>query len=283
MKMEINSEFIDELVGSFHDELLLDGDWCRAADFDPTNNFYKKKIYQKIYALRYLPAYYFEYCVLANELYKRIDDEYISLNVASFGCGLAPDYYALRDNLGDIHFNYLGYDSVEWSTQALMPTTHDNFKFVFKSIRNIEDDELNGIDVYIFPKSIGDIESSGVGVIDKLATLIASSPQKRLFFLNSFVSNDNKISQHLNIFKKIDKALLSAGFKTDDDINKTYHRGNSYGMALTTINSNFVYPNERFIECEYEGNKFDCQNCNVIKRPILTNKYMDYQILEYNR
>ncbi|OAI11754.1 hypothetical protein A1507_19695 [Methylomonas koyamae] len=279
--MIVNSNFIRELVNSFHNNLLCHNDWCEAANFEPTNDFYKKKIYQKIYALRYLPAYYFEYCVLANELYNRIKNDYIFINVASFGCGLAPDYYALKDNLRNINFTYIGYDAVEWSTKHLMPTPQNNFSFALKHVNNISQNTLDNIDVYIFPKSIGDIENSTKGTIKRLATSIASTPKERLFFLNSYVNNTINISQDLTIFKEIHNTLTSAGFATKDNVDRTHYMGSQYHIGLRAINNDFIYPNNKFIACEDEGSKTECRNCSVIKRPILNNDYMDYHLIEY--
>ena len=111
--MHINTKFISDTTDSFYESLPKTKKMCKAATFEAKNNFYKKKIYQKIYALRYLPAYYFEYCLLAKELRSRLKNKNIKyVKVLSLGCGLSPDYYALKHNLRGIKFDYTGYDLV---------------------------------------------------------------------------------------------------------------------------------------------------------------------------
>lgn len=287
--MEYNAEFIEELLGSFHGSFMGDYDeWCKIAKHEPSGNHYGNEKYQKLYALRYFPAYYLEYCFLASSLRRRVDGHYDYLKIYSFGCGLAPDYYALRDNLGDIAFDYQGFDHFPWPTQPLVPLPDANFGFSHETITNLKVSDIKNVDVFVFPKSIGDIASSDVDAMTDVAKLIASSPKSRIFFLNSYVATGNGYytSPDVKFFKVIHDALLGAGFKTDDSWNTTKCEGSmsqSGGVGLRTVHYKFSYPDEYIVVC---GNQEDvplCNICNVIKRPILTNRFMDYQLMEYYR
>lgn len=186
--MKINRSLISEIVDNFFDAINSREDLCKISRSEHTLEFYKQHAYQELYALRFLPAYYFEYCVLAEKLYGRVRQNYSHLNIASFGCGLSPDYYALRDNLHKVTFSYTGFDAVQWSSQKHMPAVGSNHQFVFKSVQNITAHELSNIDVFVFPKSIGDIRNSGENVIEALAQKIASTKKDKIFFLNSYVT-----------------------------------------------------------------------------------------------
>ena len=270
------------MVGEFRNSLMTEENWCHVAEMNPSNSSYSGETYQKVYALRYLPAYYFEYCFLSDKLRKRISREYTLINIASLGCGLCPDYYAFRDNLHGIAFSYVGYDANKWSTKEFMPEVNRDFRFIHKDVRVLTREELSNIDVYVFPKSIKDIEYSNSNSIINLASLIASSNKNRLFFLNSFVKDEDRQSQDTIVFKKIHDALLMKGFKTDDDYTKILPCDKD-DTKLNKIHQNFDYPKDKFIKCPKEGTKQLCKDCKVIWKPILTNKFMCGHILEYVR
>lgn len=287
--MEYNAEFIDELLVSFHTSFMGDyTDWCKIARYEPSGNHYMSKKFQKLYALRYFPAYYLEYCILADLLRKKVEDDYDYLNIYSFGCGLAPDYYALRDNLGNIAFDYHGFDHLSWSTQTLVPSPDANFAFTYNTVLNLTAADINDVDVFVFPKSIGDIAASDVNAMPEMASLIASTNNDRVFFLNSFVSSGNgyKISSDVNFFKHVHDAMLASGFSTNQKWNQTYCWGGTPeegAVGLRKIHSDFCYPDEYMIQCGKKEDVALCNGCNVVKKPILSNRFIDYQIMEYFR
>ena len=282
--MVIEKNFIKNIVDSFYASIISDEHRCDAASMEPINDSYNNETYQKVYALKYLPAYYFEYCKLADLLkYKCFFNEYTSINIASIGCGLSPDYYALLNNLQGITFSYIGFDATSWKMQDLMPPKNQNFLFKNKSVLDITNEELSDIDVYIFPKSIGDIAKSNNSAINRLASLIASTNKNNLFFLNSFASSDYTTPPDVYLFKDIHEKLLMSKFYTCHDFTKTKYLGENGRPGLWNIDNNFEYPNDKFIACDYKGTKNLCENCKVVSDPILTNRYMSFQLLEYKR
>jgi len=178
--MNIDSNFIFNVVSRIHGHLQSQN-LCPYASWTPGNANYSDGNYQGIYAVRYLPAYYFEYAILAEILHTRvIAGQYTALNIASFGCGLYPDYFALEHNFTAVPFNYTGYDSCAWQTRSLMPPTNRGIILNHQPIDTITTQELNTFDVFIFPKSIGDIHATSV--LDAFAKKIAATAKSRIFF-----------------------------------------------------------------------------------------------------
>jgi len=278
--MILERTFIDSVVQSFHNSLRNDGKLCDISGVYPDINIYGDHRYQKLYALKYIPAYYFEYCVMADILNARARDAGDKeLNVVSLGCGLTPDYYALKHNLS-CQFEYHGYDAYNWTQRALMPSVGSNYRFYNTPVSVINSSDVSNADVFIFPKSIGDIFSSDETSIDHLADVISRTDKKRLYFLNSFVSDGKRKNRvHIGYFRKIHDELLKVGFLTNDDPDATFHYG-ELGCGLNKIHRNFVYDTAFCIKCMVPGCTDTCR-CNVNKTPILTNRFMDYQVMEY--
>ncbi|WP_373962532.1 hypothetical protein [Kosakonia sacchari] len=281
--MNIDREFIHGIVNNFHDSILNDGKLCAYANTSPTNGNYDDSTYQKIYALRYIPAYYFEYCILADELRSRLQkNDQQDVNIASFGCGLYPDYYALCHNMDGIVFQYVGYDICSWETRRHLPGNEGNIYLSNISVDKINQSEINSYDVFIFPKSLGDIATNAN--IDSLAQKIANTKKNKIYFLNSFISIEHKKnSQHITIFEVFDRLLNQNKFKCTDNYEDTYFNYNSDDKSrhqgLKGINWNFDYPDGVLPLCDD-----NCKiACNANKYPVFTNQFMNYQILEYTR
>lgn len=287
--MNINKDFIDQVVNSFHGELTARPDLCKTCQAEYSMNFYQRKAYQELYALRFLPAYYFEYCALARMLHERAKKyNYEHLKIISLGCGLSPDYYAFRDNLPPIEFTYYGYDAVEWTSRQHMPEVGDNHNFIFDNAENISENDLSDIDVFVFPKSIGDIENNSRGLIEKFGQKVAKTGKDRIFFLNSYVTKRFNAPADRNIFRTIHESLLDQGYQTSDNPENSYylHPGDTTNkpIGLRKIHHNFVYPDGKSITCnKMQPSQDICNECMVPRKPILTNQYMSYSILEYIR
>ena len=280
--MTIDSDFIENVLSNFYSSFCSEKDWCTVSESNPHINFYGKPAYQKLYALKYIPAYYFEYCILAEKLNDRLKKNDIdTVSIASFGCGLTPCYYALLHNLDDVDFIYHGYDAYEWNTRNLMPKPDCNFNFHLKTVAKLNKFDVGKYDVFIFPKSIGDINDSNPNAINHLAEIISSTEKDRIYFLNSFVSKSKQNISHVSLFKQIHDSLISAGFSTEDKYGKSFYKGNNLGQGLKGIDRKFTYNDSYFIHCQDQDKS--CVDCTVVKRPILKNNFMCYQILEYTR
>lgn len=282
--MNYDGNFVVSLLDSFHVSFEENrSTWCEISGTSPEGHNYKRWSYQKLYTLRYFPAYYLEYCVLAEELNDRLKNHQQKITVASFGCGICADYFALQDNLEGIAFDYVGYDIFKWTQKKLIPrTTGPNFSFNHFTTDSFKNGDLDDIDVFFFPKSIGDIQAGGG--LEHLANVISSTTKKRIFFLNSYVSNGSETkSENAGYFQLIHDKLTSAGFKTSDDVGGSRWLGDEFGDGLKKVCSDFNYPEEYFISCSQQGKFPRCSSCGVVKRPVMTNRFMDFNLLEYSR
>jgi hypothetical protein len=277
--MNINTQFIDEVVNNFHRSLRSDGSLCCYSGTTPENANYNNEIYQKLYTLKYYPAYYFEYSCLATLLQDRLaKDEKNFIRVISFGSGLYPDYYALKHNL-TTKFTYIGYDACNWPTTSLLPKSEDNIELIHESIDSLTAEQLSEYDVFIFPKSIGDIENSAN--LTLLGEKIRSTSKRKIYFLNSFIIKENiNNNEQIALFDKIHQSLSNSGFSTNDDRKNTSHKGPA-NTALIKINNGFVYP-PNISACSDKDEKCP-DSCTVCHSPIFTNRYMGYQLLEYTK
>jgi hypothetical protein len=284
--MIINREFIFNVIENFHRSIVNEDDLCSCADASPDNQYYFNEAYQKIYALRYYPAYYFEYADLAEKfLFRLRRSGYKNTNIASFGCGLYPDYFALQHNLTDIEFHYDGYDCCEWETRKLLPNIDTNTSIFNQSVDDIIQDKINTYDAFIFPKSISDINQKE-GSIENLACKISNTSKQHIFFMNSYINTSLEApSAHINIFKPIHDKLLEKGFTTKDNYARTYFSGeynDGHGQGLSAINPSFEYPIQFISRCLKRTD--ECRkDCGAVKSPIFKNTYTDYQLLEYTK
>ncbi|MDG2632745.1 hypothetical protein P7M35_23185 [Vibrio parahaemolyticus] len=278
MNINIHPEFLNELVKNFAKNLTNDDALCNLSGFTPENANYSNLEYQKLYALKYLPAYYFEYSVLAKNLNDRLKQLKLDkVKVLSLGCGLIPDYYALEHNLSCVEFEYYGVDACKWEARAYLPSYNsEKVNLYTDTVDKLTSKHVSAFDVIVFPKSIGDIDSNAN--LNNLAAEIAKTTKNKLYFLNSFVSYSVQNKEHIKLFEKIHDKLLGAGFTTSDKHRSSFYFGSRLGIGLKGINYNFNYHSDGFELCEE-----DCDGCSVIKSPILTNHYMDFQILEYSR
>lgn len=279
--MHINRDFIHNVIDAFYNIKPHGSDLCAAARAAYDQQLYGDLNSQIVYALRFIPAYYFEYCAMVADLNARVRD-FAALSVASFGCGLCPDYYALRDNL-NIPFRYVGFDSIEWESLEYMPPVDGNWSGFARSVEDIDVDELHKFDAFVFPKSITDIDGCSDDCLSKLADKISATKKKRIFFLNSYVKKKFESTGFIQPFLKVHSRLQAAGFVCQDDIYKTFRVGHER-QGLKKIHTNFDYPNGKILTCEQidEGDN-NCKNCNAPKKPILMNTHMSYAVIEYKK
>lgn len=264
--MQVDSQFIDQVTTSFSNAFRLDyNTWCSLAGATPINMHYGTQAYQKLYALKYIPAYYFEYCYLAELFHKRINGKLTEITIASLGCGLAPDYYALRDNLHNINMNYVGFEPADWHTRTFMPPLGGNATLYKLGVGMLHQELINSMDAFIFPKSIGDINNSDPNGLKNLAALISNSPKKNIFLLNSYVTKNHTQSPDLKIFLSVvHAALIQQGFQCKDSPNTTFSCGTTTTCGLSALNINFQYPSRNYVQCAKRQAVPQCDQCNVI-------------------
>lgn len=249
-------------------------DLCPARAMRPSNLNYPIWEYQVVYGARYLPAYYVEYYEMACLLASRLAGQWKSLNIASIGCGLCQDYYAISNALyGIAGFNYWGYDAVAWDAHRALPPPDNNFSYLNSSVKYFRSLNVRGIDVFVFPKSLSDLDFS---CLTHLASVIASTDRRVLYFLNSYVRKNDEIYGSFNL---IDQALSRANFKLN------YQRG-----PMEVGNGRISDKYELFdscvdkIECaKFDVQNSDCSQCEVVMHPIKSAGFSCYELREYVR
>lgn len=277
VRMPINFDFIRRASGKFRtraETLESCGlNLCDARYMKPINENYPNVAYQVVYGARYLYAYYVEYYEMASLLADHLAGKARELDIVSIGCGLCPDYYALLHAFnGTLSFNYRGYDAVAWKARDLLiPVSPPNFFCWDTGVEHLSACDIMSVDVYVFPKSLTDIPPH---VISYLASVIATTDKRELFFLNSYVRDENHPSGDIGPFSPIRQSLLENGFREQfgDQISNPpielihrKYRQNRSGVQL--------------VACPKQ-NPLHCANCNVVKEPIL-NSYFSYQLLLY--
>lgn len=126
---------------------------------------YSDKWNRGAYALRYYYAYIFEYINLFLDLIDLgVPDE--EIKIMSIGCGAKIDAWALQEALKiqRIHRKvlYTGIDKEDWSRDGYCPNTEthivdDSTTFNCCAGKYLMGSEKLDYDIYLFPKSIGDI------------------------------------------------------------------------------------------------------------------------------
>lgn len=117
---------------------------------------------QALYVLRYYPAYFAENYML----YERLKTEGLTDPVVeSIGCGCLVDCAAGQFVYGD-DFLYTGYDTVDWGIKAV---EIDGVSIEFRCCNVADVDHFYpNANVFIFPRSVGDIGSGIARIRDVL-------------------------------------------------------------------------------------------------------------------
>ncbi|MBR2124645.1 MAG: hypothetical protein IJ934_05745 [Acetobacter sp.] len=206
----------------------------------------------------------------------------LKIKIASFGCGLCQDYFALLSILApnNINFTYQGYDITDWdSIQLLTPfTDQKNFP---KIIHNNYLNDCFDSDIIIFQKSLSDIHNTNS--LTALAQSIAknSPANKRLFFLISYVRNSScpqgetgyrdEYGHWHGYFDEIDKALQNSGFNcTQLDPDEYCYTGHQEKISAK-------YSEFRYLDRNIRTDDFTDRNVTAYQN------YFHYELREYIR
>ncbi|HBC7441234.1 hypothetical protein B9086_008860 [Morganella morganii subsp. morganii] len=283
----ISKEIIDITIKK-NEEYLNNNQvhWCNHSSTQPSSANYNDSIYQSIYTIRYFPAYYAEYCMLSHCFYMYITSREVkSLNFISLGCGAATDYYALKDNLHDITFNYKGLDFTRWN-DSLFPDKGNNFSHIKKSISEVNSYDINDIDAIIFPKSISNLDIDNA--LTNLANLLSSTSKKSYYVLTS-----RENYRYPTSYEKFHNKMIENGFSIltifqpkDDIIEPQTHMTTWYytGDNFYEASNNF---NVKAIQCSIKTfkPKKQCEDCKVIYHPItkINNDMMGFNFFIYRK
>lgn len=271
--MAVDLQFIKSVSGAFRAEGEA-SNLCCTKRMKPANANYSSYEYQLVYGARYLPAYYVEYVEAAQLLASRLPDR-AAIAICSLGCGLCQDYHAFSHALrGVADFIYVGCDAVDWTARSLMPPAEGNFSFIESGVQSLNAEYVQYFDVFAFPKSLTDIQRSGC--LPHLASVVGATNKKRLFFVNSYVSND---AYYYGSFEVIEEELFRAGFSL------AYSDG-PWRVSAGRIDDKYPGFDSSVgkINCERSDlSSADCRECEAQKHPIKLGEYSYYELREYSR
>lgn len=258
-----------------------ENDWC---DLNTSLNIksYSAVYNQQYYLIKYFPAYFTEYFHIWKTFFKEYKKQ--SIKIISIGCGVGIDFIALKE-YKRLHktpkFDYKGIDLISWKNKF------KSMPFIQKDIEEIDTDDLNNIDLIVFPKILTELTSDN---LKKLASkIIQSNTSSELYFINSYITNDSSKQNvdGIDQFKIICDDLKQNGFTTDDLCNEYTYFKKQQGLIVDY--SFCVYPNEvkdSLINLKsnctnYNEEENDCKDCNIGTSPILYNKYIAYNIFKF--
>jgi hypothetical protein len=291
IETKLNEIFID-----FQNE-LTNKRFCdlKYLRYDGVNRLnYNNPLIQKLYLLRYMPAFLVEYY----DMYSKIFEQKFmnDINILSLGCGCGIDLWAAkfaRDNFSpDSKIKYTGIDAVDWQYKDNLGT--EDFYFLKCDISRLIElgDDYN---VIIFAKSIGDLSINAISKLRK-AVRNTNFSSNKIALLSSFRKTRSsvdmdRLSSIVDIFTSIH------GYSSLDDKNKYwYYNIDGFGdyPKLEYICEDFVYPEEiisyltnlntqcyGYKENHNEPCSEDCKEMN--RWPVLRASQIEYQVIRLIR
>lgn len=282
---------MSEIYKDFLENLNIEHCFCMLHDMNYANNHlpdYHQPLIQQHYLLRYFPAYLFEY----KQIYSQIlENNYIDLpfKVLSVGTGCGLDYYGLELALKDFNMSvvenvyYTGVDKVDWLYRDTLE--NDNCEFINLDITEENSLPRDDANIIIFPKSIGEFSHEGFqNVLECFRE--TSFTEERICIVSSM--RDTYFQMDMARFQRIIELLTKQkNYRTiDSDVDYCQY----YNDAITTIDQNFIYPDEikEFLctlhsKCNgYERNTFECDSACpplINRSPILRAGHIKYQIV----
>ncbi len=286
------------LIKTYLEHVLTDfkkNDWCDMNNFKLNTNSYQLKVNQQRYILKYFAAYFCEYYHTYSEtLKKAIEHKISNINIMSIGCGCGVDFYALNCMVKDEHIEclnitYTGIDAINWSYRpegAPIKSVFENKLFI-----NISADDVANINIFTFPKSLTELNSSELSKFGK--NIADNNKQDRIFFINSYITDDSSAGERvggIGKFKNVFDELIKGGYSTEGDPSSYTHL--TEGDAGLSKNFDFFKIPDEVVEqvknlkskCEHRlTHKHQCQSCNIDFWPMMKGKYLAYKIFEFVR
>ncbi|RLA74142.1 MAG: hypothetical protein DRG11_05840 [Epsilonproteobacteria bacterium] len=283
-EMEEITTFLEEHTKTVFNDFKNE-EWCELQNNGLDVEHYNDISKQQYYLLKYFPAYFTEYYNAYSVLLKNATNK--NFNILSIGCGSGIDYYSLehykRVSKKELNYTYLGIDMIEWNYE------HPDMPFLMSKVSDLNEKTFVDIDVIVFPKILTELSNDEMNELAE--KILNGNTSKELYFINSYITSDatdNTTIKGIDKFEIICKKLQENNYTLADDKCNTYHYlKNQKGLSNT--HSFFNYPDEIIDvikELPTNCSKFDnsiekCQQCNISFYPILTGKYLAYQISKF--
>jgi hypothetical protein len=285
---------METVFNDFREDLDRIGNFCQLKTFrfDMNNTpDYNNPIMQRLYLLRFLPAYLVEYYFMYNQM---LNSNFINktLNIISIGCGCGVDAWGGKfalDKYGhDLGMRYTGLDIVDWEYSDNVGL--NEYYFLHTDINELTELDEEYYNVIVFPKSIGEISNATFNCLIRVLSntnfkddrvVLLSSVRKSRDFVDV-----NRLATITDTFEQVH------GYKCLDDRRQYYFDDNE--RYLYEIYNNFIYPEDikifikdlhthcqGFINNGFESHEADCSDMS--RWPILKTSQIKYQVLRLER
>lgn len=289
-------EYLEDIFEQFKSEVNHMDDLCLLKDVNyKSRNIpdYSNKTVQLLYCLRYHFGYAFEYEFMYQQVLEEIEDK-DEISVLSIGCGNGIDLWALQNAIKRRHqiikINYYGIDSIDWRNK-IRTRENDNIHYFQSDVSNLENimQNLNNIDILIFPKSICELSQND---IENILNFI-SSKTNDIFVMASYRNNEALLIDDNEKTKKICEYLVNESFNITIGNPNVEYSFDDKSKGIRAIYTDYIYPNEAqaYIEhiidkCDiYNENDLDCIECSskISRKPILTLGNIHYNIIRLEK
>lgn len=182
---------------------------------------YRYYIVQDLYAMRYDLAYAHEYKRMYTRLLQRMSPG-SELEVTSLGCGNMIDYWSLKRVLpANCRVSYHGVDVIDWDDK-FAACKGDKIDFALQYISDYlyDCDELKS-DVYVFPKSISEIDDDELEAICRIISEKGFAKDE-VHFLFSMRANQYSLDRDRAKTDKICAAIRDTGMMPDGKSGSLY-------------------------------------------------------------
>lgn len=265
---------------------------CRSLRFNGGNlPDYTNELLQDVYVMRYDLAYAFEYKRMYQNLLNSLTPGRM-LEVTSLGCGNMIDYWSLKQVLPAFcSVRYHGVDVVDWEDK-FAACYGDRIDFAQESIADYlaDCDELTS-DVYVFPKSISEIDDDEVE--DICRTICEKGFAKdKVHFLFSMRANPYNLDCDMAKTERISEAIMELGMVPDagsgdlheDQDRKIYHCDRDFDAGKLWKGTYDMLYNFQMLCENYTEGQCSCAMCREnANRPMLSTMYTKYQIFTFRK
>jgi len=290
-------EFINKKMYEVFEDFKMDvekmGRLCelKKCRFDGSNTpDYRDPVIQRLYLLRYLPAYIVEYYLMYKDVF---ETRFLgkNINVLSFGMGCGLDFWGLkyaRDKFAeDVDISYTGLDVVDWNYWD--DIGENNTWFIHQNIDNLKELDDEDYNIIIFSKSIGELSRSSFWNLEKIIENTHFVSDKIML-----LSSVRKSRTNIDISRVEDLAKIFTNehnYKCLDDSSECWYYDNT---RLEYECDEFTYPNEirdyllslstrctGFLDNLFESCYSDCKDMN--RCPVTRTSQIQYQVLRLKR
>lgn len=285
-----------EVFNDFKVDIKEMGKLCELKDcrFDGRNTpDYINPIMQRLYLLRYLPAYTIEYYLMYKQMFGTgfLGND---INVISIGSGCGIDFWGLKYACDKVtkayNISYTGLDVVDWNYRDNLDI--DEFYFLEDDLNNLTELDEESYNIIVFPKSIGELDDTTFANVKNIIRDTCFESDK-IMLLSSIRKSRNNVD--INRMSKLVSILETDHKYTCLDDKKIYwFYPDGEKIKLETICSEFIYPKEirdyllsLNTRCEgfWENWGEPCEeNCKDMNRyPVSTASQIQYQVLRLER